>query len=35
MKTLIETVEAWIDERVYVASRVLEFEAKFKERAIK
>ena len=31
MKTLIETIEAWIDERVYVASRVLEFEAKFKE----
>jgi len=31
MKTLIEAVEAWIDERVYVASRVLEFEAKFKE----
>ena len=31
MKTLIETIESWIDERVYVASRVLEFEAKFKE----
>mgnify|MGYP000610129977 CR=1 FL=1 len=29
--TLFRSVEAWIDERVYVASRVLEFEAKFKE----